>query len=204
VNELPWRPIVYLPVNLTVRFGRDVLNADDVRPWCAQKAATLLGQDAGRRQIKRLTYCLEEYAKDFKANMPLVAAAIFFYPDFAHLPPRANTQVEAFDEDPQKGPLTMAIMREMLEQPDELSYGNVELTETEVTAGRALRAHRFRKAQPQKRHSRIGEEIIWIVWPPESTAVVSMATRWLEPAFSEAGIIIADEMADNFRIKPKQ
>jgi hypothetical protein len=31
-----------------------------------------------------------------------------------------------------------------------------------------------------------------------------MSTKWGEPAFSEAGITIADDMAKNFRIEPTQ
>jgi hypothetical protein len=44
------------------------------------------------------------------------------------------SDIEAFGEHSEKGPLTMAAMRELLEQPDELSYGVAELTEAEVPA----------------------------------------------------------------------
>ena len=162
----------------------------------------MLGVNAGRREVRKLAEYLEGYVVHFRAQRPLITAALFFYPDFVHLPPRANTQIEAFGEHSGKGPLTMATTRQMLEQPDELSYGDAEITEAEVPTGRALRAHRFRKAEPRKRHSRIGEELVWVIWPPESTAIVSMATRWMETAFSEAAITIADDMAKNFRIEP--
>jgi hypothetical protein len=202
LNELPWKPVVYLPANLTVSLGEAVLANDAPQAWCEEKAASLLGVNAGRREVRKLAACLEEYVVHFRGQRPLITAALFFYPDFVHLPPRANTQIEAFGEHSEKGPLTMAAMRQMLGQPDELSFGEVEITEAEVPAGRALRAHRFRKAEPRKRHTRIGEEIVWVIWPPESTAIVSMATRWMETAFSKAAFSIADDMAKNFRIEP--
>lgn len=123
--------------------------------------------------------------------------------DFHRIPARAMAKVEAFGEHSVTGSLTMAKMREIFEQPDELSFGETEMTETDVPAGSALRVHRFRKAEPGKRRSPIGEELVWIIWPPGSTAIVSMATRWMEPMFSKAGISIADDMANNFRIEPK-
>ena len=203
MTELPWKPVIYLPVDLTVRFGADVLTADDPGPWCQLKAAELLGPDADRKQVSRLARCLEEYAVHFRGERPLIAAAVFFYPDFHRIPARAMAKVEAFGEHSVTGSLTMAKMREIFEQPDELSFGETEMTETDVPAGSALRVHRFRKAEPGKRRSPIGEELVWIIWPPGSTAIVSMATRWMEPMFSKAGISIADDMANNFRIEPK-
>jgi hypothetical protein len=203
VTELPWEPVVYLPVDLTVRFGADVLTAGDPGPWCQRKAAELLGPDADHKQVSRLARCLAEYAAHFRGERPLIAAAVFFYPDFRTIPARAMAKVEAFGEHSVTGPLTMATMREIFRQPDELSFGELEMTETEVPAGPALRVHRFRRAEPGKRRSRIGEELVWIIWPPGSTTVISMATRWMEPMFSKAGISIADDMAKNFRIKPE-
>lgn len=201
MNELPWKPVVYLPANLTVSLGEPVQANDDPRSWCEEKAAGLLGVNVGRKEVRKLAECLEEYITHFRGQRPLITAALFFYPDFTHIPPRANTQIEAFGESSERGPLTMAMMREMLEQPDGHSYGDAKITEAEVPAGRALRAHRFRKAEPKKRHTRIGEELIWVIWPPESTVVVSMATRWMEPAFSKVATTIADDMAKNFRIE---
>jgi hypothetical protein len=200
---MPWEPVVFLPVNLTVRFDGDVLHADDPRPWCQQKAKDLLGPEAGHKQISKLADCLTEYASQFKGELPLIAAAVYFYPNFTRIPPRAMTTVKGFGEHSVKGPLTMAMMRESFEQPDELSFGEAEITETEVPTGSALRVHRYRKAEPAKRRSRIGEEVVWVIWPPGSTAIVSMATRWMETAFSKAAITIADDMAKNFRIEPK-
>jgi hypothetical protein len=204
VNELPWKPVVYLPANLTVALGEPVLADDDPSAWCQQKAAALLGAGAGRKEVRKLAECLAEYVAHFRGQRPLITAALFFYPDFAHLPPRANTQVEAFGGNSGQEPLTLAMMRGMLERPDELSYGDVEITEAEIPAGRALRAHRFRRAAAGKRHARIGEEIVWAIWPPGSAVLVSMATRWLEPGFSPAATTIADDMARNFRAEPAE
>jgi hypothetical protein len=203
VTQLPWTPVVYLPVDLTVRFDADVLTAADPRPWCQRKAAELLGPDAAPRQVSRLTRCLEEYAAHFGSERPLIAAAVFFYPDFRTIPARAMAKVKAFGEHSVTGPLTMTQMREIFEQPDELSFGEMEMTETEVPAGPALRVHRYRKAEPGKRRSHIGEELVWIIWPPESTTAVSLETRWMEPMFSKAAISITDDMARNFRTRPE-
>jgi hypothetical protein len=105
--------------------------------------------------------------------------------------------------DPVIGPMTLARARE-ISGPDELSYGAAEMTETEVSAGPAFRVHRFRKAEPSKRRSRIGEEVAWFIWPQGPPLAVMMTTRWMEPTFSKAGITIADDMAKNFRIEPTQ
>jgi hypothetical protein len=42
---------------------------------------------------------------------------------------------------------------------------------------------------------------VWLVWPPGSTFTIAMSTRWGQPVFAEAGAVIADEMAQNFRIE---
>jgi hypothetical protein len=76
------------------------------------------------------------------------------------------------------------------------------MTETEVPTGPALRVHRYRKAEPTKRRSSIVEEMDWIICPPGSTQAVMMITTWDEPLFSKAAIMIADDMAKNFRIEP--
>jgi hypothetical protein len=131
-----------------------------------------------------------------------MTAAVFFWPDYTRIPPRATAEVYMVGPDPVIGPMTLARAREIC-GPDELSFGEAEFTETEVPVGPALRVHRFRKAKPTQRRSRIGEEVAWFLWPPGSTLAVMMFTRWMEPAFSDAAITIADDMANNFRIEPK-
>ena len=44
--------------------------------------------------------------------------------------------------------------------------------------------------------------MFWLICPPGSTQAALMLTDWGETAFSEAAISIADDMAQNFRIKP--
>jgi hypothetical protein len=203
MTELPWKPVIYLPSNLTVSLGEPVLKDDDPRAWCEQKAAELLTPGRASKDVIKLARCLEEYVAHFRSQKPLITAAVFFYPDFTRIPPRAMTKVEAFGEHSERGPMTMAMVKETFEQPDEHSFGETEMTEAEVPVGHALRIRRFRKADPAKRRSRIGEEVVWVLWPRETTAIISMATRWMEPMFSKAGISIADDMAKNFRIEPK-
>lgn len=117
---------------------------------------------------------------------------------------KAFTGDPASPEDPDNGLLTMDMAYESFARPDDASFiGETELTESEVPAGQALRAHRYRKVDPGKRRSRIMEEILWLVWPPDTSSVVIMTTRWDEPAFSEAAAVIADGIARNFRVEPK-
>jgi hypothetical protein len=203
VTELQWEPVVYLPVNLTVRFGAEVLTADDPAPWCQQTAAEILGPQANRKQVSRLASCLEEYAAHFRSEELPTTAAVFFWPDFTRLPPRAMAKVYLVGEDPVIGPMTLARAREIY-GPDELSFGETEMTETEVPVGPALRVHRFRKADPAKRRSPIIEELAWVICPQGYTQAVMMSTKWGEPVFSQAAISIADDMAKNFRIEPKK
>jgi hypothetical protein len=210
VTSLPFKPLVWLPADLTVRFGREALTAPDGGAWCAQKAAALLGAGARGKDVSRLTRCLEEHLEIFRKDMPLVVAAICFYPDYETLPPRAAVVVKAFVGDPDypgdldKGLMTMDMAREFYAKPDGTSMvGETELTESEVPAGQALRAHRYRKVDPGKRRSKIMEEIAWLVWPPDTSTVVIMTTHCEEPAFSEAAAVIADGIARNFRVEPK-
>jgi hypothetical protein len=170
--------------------------------WCTAKAAELLGSSAGSQREKKLAQCLAKYVTQFAKERPLITAALFFYPDFGHLPPWGTAEVVAFGEHSEKGPLTIARMREFYEQPDELSFGQTELSETPVPAGPALRVHRHRRTDASRRRSPIGEELVWLIWPPESTVVITIAVRWLESIYSEAGIKIADDMARNFRVEP--
>lgn len=152
MTQLQWTPVIYLPADLTVRFGADVLTAGDPGPWCQHQAARLLGPDADRKQVSRLAHCLRVYAAHFRS---------------------------------------------------ERTFGETEMTETEVPAGPALRVHRYRKLEPAKRRTRIVEELDWIICPSGSTQAVMMSTTWDELMFSKAAISIADDMAENFRIKPE-
>jgi hypothetical protein len=200
VTELQWKPVIYLPVDLTVVFDADVLTVADPVPWCQRKAAEVLGPDAGRKQITRLAECLQQYAELFRTQH-LAKAAVYFFPGFTRIPPRATTEIFVVAEDPEVGPMTLTRARK-LSEPDERSVGETEISETEVPAGPALRVHRFRKMEPGKRRSRIGEEVAWFICPPGSTQAVMMITRWAEPVFSKAAISIADEAAKNFRTEP--
>lgn len=202
-ERLPWEPDVYIPADLAVSLREPLARNEDPRPWCAAKAAELLGPAGNSRQEKKLAQCLAWYVAYFATQVPLIGAALFFQPDFSHLPPWGTAKIEAFGEHPERGPLTMAIMREFYEKPDELSFGETELTETEVSVGRALRIHRFRKTKPDRRRSPIGEELVWLIWPPDTTAILAIAVRWSESKHSEAGIGIADDMARNFRTRPR-
>jgi len=199
VTELQWKPRIYLPVNLTVRFGAEVLKADDPEPWCHQQAVEKLGPRASRKQVSKLSGWLEDYAKHLRNKDLPTTSAMFFYPDFMHV--RAFAEIYLVGPDPVIGPMTPARAREIC-GPDELSFGETEITETEVPVGRALRVHRFRKAEPAKRRTPLGEEVAWFIWPPDSTVTVMMFTRWMESAFSKPGTTIADDMASNLRIEP--
>ncbi|MGH3249824.1 MAG: hypothetical protein ACRDOI_26990 [Trebonia sp.] len=201
MTELQWKPAVFLPASLTVRFGSAVLEADDPARWCQQTATEKLGLNAGRKQVRALAQCLEGYAGYLRSKDLPAVAALFFYPDFTRVPPRAFAEVYLVGPDPEKGPLTLAMAREMYE-PDDRSTGDAEITETAVPVGPALRVHRFRKADPDKRRTRVIEEVAWIICPSASTQAVMMFTNWGEPMFSKAGITIADDMAQNFRIEP--
>lgn len=199
-SELSFRPRVRLPANLTVRFSSEAITAADPRGWCEQRAEELLGQRARGRDVQRLAGCLEEHLEFFRSEMPLITAALCFYPDYSTLPPRAMVQVKAFGGDRL---LSMDEMRNFYATPDEMSVGNTELTETELQSGPAIRVHWYRKAEPDKRRSMVVEEIVWLVWPPGSMFTVAMTTSWGQPAFSKAGAVIADQIARNFRAEPK-
>jgi hypothetical protein len=203
MTELQWKPVIYLPANLTIEFGTSVLAAADPAPWCRQKASEVLGPAANRRQVDRLTRCLEEYAENFRSEPLPAYAALFFYPDFGHLPPRAMTKIHLVGPDPVIGPMTLDRAREIF-GPDDYSFGETEMTETSVPVGPALRVHRFRTADPApaKKRTAIVEELAWVICPPDSSQAVMMSTKWGEPAFSPAAVTIADDMAKNFRIEP--
>jgi hypothetical protein len=62
ICELPWKPVVYLPANLTVRLDAEVLQAEDPGPWCERTAAALLGLGAKRKRVQRLASNLMRYA----------------------------------------------------------------------------------------------------------------------------------------------
>jgi hypothetical protein len=202
-EQLPWKPDVRIPASLTVSLSEPLHRDGDPLPWCMEKAAELLDTAGSGRQQKKFAEALAKYVTLFRKDMPLISCALFFYPDFTHLPPWGFAKVEAFGEDPERGPLTMAVMREFYQTPDELSFGETELTETEVSLGPALRIHRYRKTKPDKRRSPVGEELVWLIWPPDTTAVIAIEVRWLETRYSQAGISIADDMARNFRTIPR-
>ena len=201
MTELQWKPVFFLPVNLTVRFDAPVLKGDDPAGWCRSKASDLLGPAGNRKQVDRLTRCLEEYAEHFRGDPLPACAAVFFYPDFKRIPPRAMTKIYLVGRDPVIGPMTLTRAREIF-GPDDYSFGEAEMTETSVPVGPALRVHRFRTADPAKRRTTIVEELAWVICPPESSQAVMMSTKWGETAFSKAAITIADDMAKNFRIEP--
>jgi hypothetical protein len=200
VIEPQWKPVISRPANLTVAYVAAVLTADDPVPWCQQKAAELLGPRARPKQVSLLAHCLEEYAKYFRSKK-VTYGALFFYPDFTRIPPRAETQIFLFVEDAHVGPITLTRAKDLF-APDESSFGETEMTETEVPAGPALRVHRFRKLEPDKRRTEITEELVWVICPPGSLQYAMIGTTWSEPGFSKAGTTIADDMANNFRTEP--
>lgn len=122
--------------------SRAVLTAADPRPWCEEKAAELLGPGAKRKRVSRLTDTFIGYAERLKdrpgSGIPEVAA-LFFYPDFNSC--RGSAEVFVLGGSAPGGPLTPARARE-LAMPDKNTLGNVEMTETEVPAGPAIRVRR--------------------------------------------------------------
>jgi hypothetical protein len=203
MTELQWKPVIYLPVNLTVRFDAPVLKGDDPLGWCRDKASEVLGPAGNRKQVDRLTRCLEEYAENFRGDPLPACAAVFFYPDFNRIPPRAMATIYLVGRDPVIGPMTLTRAREIF-GPDDYSFGETDMTEIRVPVGPALRVHRFRKADPAKRRTTIVEELAWVICPPESSQAVMMSTKWGETSFSKVAIKIADDMARNFRIEPSR
>lgn len=200
--ELPWKPVVCLPANLTVRLDAKVLQAEDPGPWCEITAAGLLGPGARRKRVRRLASTLMEYAgtlKSLKGRGLPVAAAVFFWPDFTT--ERATAEVYVVADDHPGGPVTMARARE-LTGPNKYSLGETEAAEAEVPAGAAFRAHRFQKLWGAMSPYNVMEELSWFIWPAGSNATVIMTVSWRERMFSTAGTTIADDMARNFRIEP--
>jgi hypothetical protein len=134
--ELPWKPVVCLPANLTVRLDAEVLQAKDPGPWCESTAAK-------RKRVQRLASNLMRYADTLKSlngrGLP-ATAAVFFWPDYTA--PRATAEVYIVADDLPDGPMTMARARE-LTGPNKDSLGETEATEAEVPAGPAFRAHRY-------------------------------------------------------------
>jgi hypothetical protein len=204
VNELPFEPVVRFPANLTVKFDAEALTTADPGAWCQRRAAELLGPQAGGRDVRRLADSLEEHLRFVIDDRPVMIAGVCFYPDFATVPPQAMVTVEAFGWDTPEKALTMDKMRDFYATPDEMSFGETELTETELPSGPAMRVHRYRKGEPGKQRSRIIEEITWLVWPPGYEITIALSTLWGQTVFAKAGAVIADEMAQNFRVEPKR
>jgi hypothetical protein len=200
--ELPWKPVVYLPANLTVRLDADVFQTQDPRPWCETRAADLLGSGAKRRHVQRLAATLMKYIetlKSLKGRGEPTVAALFFWPDFTAQ--RATAEVYIVTDDHSDGPMTIAKARE-LTGPNKDSLGKSETTEVEVPAGHAFRAQRFQKLWGALAPHNVIEEVSWFIWPKGSNATVVMTVSWFERIFSEAGTKIADDMARNFRVEP--
>lgn len=108
MTQMQWTPLISLPVNLTVQLGAGVLLAADPGPWCQRKSAELLGPGAGRKQTARLAGYLLEYAEFCRSGYRPAYAAMFFYPDFSRLPPRAMSEIYLLGEDSEAGPMTLA------------------------------------------------------------------------------------------------
>jgi hypothetical protein len=200
MDPMPFKPLVRLPPDLTIHYPGDAFTGDG-RAWCQRKSAQVLGEQARRGDVTRLARCLEDQLEVFRKEMPLITAALCFYPDYATLPPRALVRVHAFGPGKDNRPLTIDRVREIY-GTSRATVGETELTEHEVAAGHAVRVHRHSKVQPGKRHSKIFEEVAWVIWPPDFPVAVTLSARWLEPVFAKAGGIIADNMARDFRIAP--
>jgi hypothetical protein len=200
--ELPWKPVVYLPANLTIRLNAEVFQAEDPGPWCESMAADLLGPDAKHRHVQQLTATLVKYTETLKSGkgtgQPAVGA-LLFWPDFTVQ--RATAEVCIVTDDHADGPMTVARARD-LTGPHKDSLGEPETTEVEVPAGHAFRAHRFHRLWGALAPHNVIEEVTWFIWPAGYSAAVVMTVSWFERMFSETGIKIADDMALNFYVEP--
>ena len=193
MTELQWKPVIYLPVNLTVRFDAPGPQRRQSRRMVPEaKASDLLGParkpQAGRPPdplSRRVCGKFPGRSAAYLRNSVLLSR---FQPHTAarhddDLPGRQGSGDRPDDVDSGTGNV----------RPRRYSSGETEMTEISVPVGPALRVHRFRKADPAKRRTTIVEELAWVICPPESTQAVMMSTKWGETAFSKAAITIADE-----------
>ena len=68
MTELPWKPIIYLPANLTIKFSTMSSGRRRPGPVVPSKASNCSARPANRRQVDSLTHCLEEYADNSGAT----------------------------------------------------------------------------------------------------------------------------------------
>jgi hypothetical protein len=193
-----WKPVISLPEQLTVRFDEELIDAGDAWPWCASKAADLLGSDASQYVNRRLATTLIRYIEAIRAlrdSGKPVLAALFFWPDFTVQQGTAEVYVVA--DDHPHGPITLARAREITGQ-DAGALGRTETVEARVPAGPAFRAHLFRGGSATRN---VREEVCWFIWPTGAHLTVIMTVGWCGHLFSEAGHQIADDMAHQLRLE---
>jgi hypothetical protein len=77
-----------------------VLTGDDPAGWCRSKASDLLGAGADRKQVSKLARCLQDYAAYLRNKHLPATAALFFYPGFTRVPPRAYAEIFVVGPDP--------------------------------------------------------------------------------------------------------
>jgi hypothetical protein len=169
-----------------------------------EAAVKVYGSHAPEEQLKAFARIIHDGTKDCKRRGVKMGGLIFF-PDFNRLPPVANVDVFGYySSQGRETPSSLEFYREHFGSPDKDTVGPVEVSDTQLPAGPAIRIHRRFWPKPVPRWSTIShqwEEVMYAVRPPQINDAVLLTVSWVEFTFSDALIKSADAIAQTLEIK---
>jgi len=167
-----------------------------------QAAIKILGDGTPEDRLEKFARFVQDGTTDCRKRGVKMGGLLFF-PDYNRLPPIANIDVFGFySADPQT-PTSLEFYRELYGTPTERSVGPVEVTDTQLPAGPAIRFHRryWPKESGWETTLHQWEDVTYAVHPPQIDSVVVIKVSWVEFQFSEALINMADAIAPTLEIK---
>lgn len=169
-------------------------------------AVELLGANAPRRQRSALAGIIRDGTRYARLRCPAMSGLIF-RPGRVGIPavaeiPVAEIDLSGFAPNPANAPRTLDYYRRLYGASSEDTIGDIEVSETNLPAGPALRFRR-RWIQPPDHRGRniLREHVVYAVCPAQIPGSLVLTVTWVDLTQSPALVQAADATARTLTLK---
>jgi hypothetical protein len=198
-----WRADLVVPETTVWLPIADQRSLDQVS---VEYAVKLLGANAPRRRRSALAGIIRDGTLSARSRCPAMAGLIF-RPGRTSIPsvaesPVAEIDLSGFAPNPANAPRTLDYYRRLYGAPSEDTIGAIEVSETDVPAGPALRFRR-RWIQPPDHRGRsiLREHVVYAVCPAQIPGSLVLTVTWVDLTQSPALVQAADATARTLTLK---